>query len=218
MLQDPALAADLCRRLELTPFSREEFALAYRPHRGKVERARRLVVRSYMGFGSDGATGEYRTGFRSNSNRSGSTPATDWRNFPGSLPAIIDRLRGVVIERAEAIRVMQRHDSVETLHYVDPPYPLDVRSRTHRRPGGGTYRHELTLDQHGRLLTALKGLTGMVMLSGYSHPLYEQELEGWRRIERRAHADGARDRTEVLWLNPAAAALGSQPSLLEAAE
>jgi DNA adenine methylase len=34
--------------------------------------------------------------------------------------------------------------------------------------------------------------------------MYDQALAGWRRIEREALADGARKRTEVLWINPAA--------------
>jgi DNA adenine methylase len=36
--------------------------------------------------------------------------------------------------------------------------------------------------------------------------MYDEALPDWRRIERPALADGARERTEVLWLNPAAAA------------
>lgn len=44
----------------------------------------------------------------------------------------------------------------------------------------------------------------MVVLSGYSCALYDVELfVGWERHERATHADGARDRTEVVWLNPA---------------
>jgi hypothetical protein len=52
---------------------------------------------------------------------------------------------------------------------------------------------------------SLRDLMGMVLLSGYPAPLYDEALPGWRRIERAALADGAKPRTEVLWLNPAAA-------------
>lgn len=59
---------------------------------------------------------------------------------------------------------------------------------------------------HASLLETLRGLIGMVVLSGYAHPLYDESLHDWRRIEFAALADGARPRTEVLWINPAAAA------------
>jgi DNA (cytosine-5)-methyltransferase 1 len=65
------------------------------------------------------------------------------------------------------------------------------------------YRHELDADDHRRLLDLLDGLSGMVVLSGYASPLYDDALNGWIRIETKALADGARPRTEVLWLNPA---------------
>lgn len=219
VLRQPSDAERLIQELELTPFAREEFETAYSPAGDPVERARRLAIRSFQGFGSDGATGEYRTGFRSNSSRSGTTPAQDWRNYPDGLRLIVDRLRGVVIESRNAIEVMEMHDGAGTLHYVDPPYMMSTRSRTNRRPGGGgTYRHELTDADHIELLTALRALTGMVVLSGYPAPLYDNALPDWRRVERAAHADGARDRIEVLWINPAAdEALGHGP-LFETAE
>lgn len=62
---------------------------------------------------------------------------------------------------------------------------------------------------------ALDGLAGMVVLSGYPDPLYEARLGHWRRVECAAFADGARPRTEVLWINPAASrALDAHCALL----
>jgi DNA adenine methylase len=212
VLRDDRMARQLVQELELTPFAREEFQRAYEPAADPIERARRLAIRSFMGFGSDGATGEYRTGFRANSNRSGSTPAQDWRNYPEALTLIVKRLRGVVIEHGEATDIMRTHDGPATLHFVDPPYLLELRSSTNRRRGGGTYRHELTDTQHLALLDSLKELAGMVILCGYPSDAYDAALPDWHRVERAALADGARPRTEVLWINPAAiAALGAGP-------
>ena len=70
----------------------------------EVEAARRLVARSFMnGHGSTAVALRQRTGFRADSNRSGSTPAIDWRNMPPALAAIVDRLQGVVIENRPAL-------------------------------------------------------------------------------------------------------------------
>lgn len=211
VLRDPRLARALRRSLELTPFAREEFAAARRPAEDPVEAARSLIVLSFMGFGSAGVLGET-TGFRANSNRSGTTPAHDWANFPRGLDAVTERLQGVVIENQDALICMERHDGPDTLHYVDPPYVMSTRSSGH------SYKHEMTADQHEELLWKLKCLEGMVVLSGYPSGLYDGLLTKWERVERKALADGARARTEVLWLNPAATAARSAGPLFEAFE
>ena len=208
VIQNQRKLARLNRLLRVTPFARAEFELAYELSGDEVEEARRLVVRSFMGFGSDGHNRAQKTGFRANSNRSGSTPAHDWQNYPDNLAALAERMMGVIIEQRPAIDVMLQHDGADTLHYVDPPYLPETRSTASRRGGGQyhAYAHELSNDDHDTLLLALHGLQGMVVLSGYQSEKYEGALGNWRRIERVAFADGARARTEILWLNPRAVA------------
>jgi len=207
VLRDAEMSAQLIEQLRLTPFSRTEFECGRQLGEAsgdRVELARRLIVRSFMGFGSNAHNGRS-TGFRANSNRSGTTPAQDWANYPEALPLLIDRLRGVVIENRDAMAVMAAHDGLETLHYVDPPYMAETRSPANKYDlKYRMYRHELTDEDHAKLLEGLHELQGMVVLSGYPAPLYDQMLSGWRRIETAAHADGARPRTEVLWINPQA--------------
>lgn len=199
-------AIELVRLLELTPFARCEFEAAYQVAEDPVEEARRLIVRSFMGFGSDGFNRAVRTGFRSASNRSGTTPAHDWANYPVALSAIIERLQGVVIERRDAIEVCRQHDGPTTLHYLDPPYMPETRSGKSRKSGERyhAYPHEMTESDHAALLGALPNLAGAVVLSGYPSPLYDAVLVGWRRVRCTALADGARRRVEMLWLNPRA--------------
>ena len=184
----------LRRALELTPFSREEFALSYEPSADPVEQARRTVVRSFMGFGSN--SHNKASGFRANSTRAGTTPAHDWRTYPDAFVDVIAHLRGVCIENRDAVAVMKAHDGEETVHYVDPPYVAVTRGK------GGVYRHEMTDSDHEALATELHQLRGFVVLSGYGSPLYDSLYRGWRRVEKPTLADGARPRTEVLWLSP----------------
>lgn len=191
---------DLRHVLALTPFARAEHEQATLPSNDPLEAARRLVVRAFMGFGSNGHNSQRKTGFRANSTRSGTTPAHDWANFPPALQAIIERFQGVVIEHRPAIQVMQTHDSPETLHYCDPPYVPETRSQLAHSPS--CYVHEMTVDDHRELADYLHTVEGMVVLSGYDCALYQDLYAGWRTVQTDAMADGARPRIETLWLSP----------------
>lgn len=178
--------------LEMTPYSRREFELAHVFHPDPIENARRLIIRSFMGFGADSVCNiKSKTGFRSNSNRSGSTPAHDWINYPSALKAFTERLKGVVIENKSAIAVMEDHDTDKTLHYVDPPYPHDTRR-------SGRYKHEMSMIEHYDLAKFLKTLKGAVVVSGYDHDIYNDL--GWRKVTKEARADKAGLRMECLWI------------------
>lgn len=226
VLRDPSQALALTEQLRLTPFARDEFLDAYEEADTPLERARRLVIRAFMGHGSDSASGVV-SGFRANSNRSGTTPAHDWANYADALPFTVERLRGVIIENRDALACMAQHDGKKTLHYLDPPYVHETRTWMTSGRGRGNYRHEMSADQHAELLREACNLEGMVLIAGYPTELYDDALAGWRRVETLAHADGARPRTEVLWLNPQACAaldamhmplFGSQTQRLPAAE
>jgi DNA adenine methylase len=209
VLRSEDQAARLKDLLRLTPFARTEFASARELEAAAigdpVELARRLIIRSFMGFGSNAHNGRA-TGFRANTARSGTTPAEDWQNYPDALPALIERLRGVVIEHRDAVAVMAAHDGRETLHYVDPPYMPETRSPANKYDlKYRMYRHEIDAVGHARLLDEIGRLRGAVVLSGYACPLYDDRLKDWVRKETTTFADGARPRTEVLWLNQACA-------------
>ena len=204
VLRDDEMGAELARRLYLTPFARSEFAAAV-PEAFEtddiIERARLTIIRGYMGHGSEAPNETSKTGFRSNSMQSNTAPAVEWSNYPVAVKTFVERLRGVIIENKPAHEVMQAFDCPDCLHYVDPPYVHETRNMRH------SYAEEMTNAQHEDLAAVLRGLTGMVVLSGYGCPLYDDQLySGWRRIETAALADSARERTEVLWINDAAAA------------
>lgn len=200
VLRNPVLRERLTEACALTPFARAEFVLSYEPHPDPVEQARRTVFRSMAGFGSPAASGR-KTGFRANSNRSNTTPAHDWTNYPQNIAAWGERLAGVVIENRPAADVIRQHDSPETLIYADPPYPHSTRTGTAKYDT--IYRHEMKDEAHHALAEVLHSCDGFVVISGYPCGLYDNELYAdWHRVTRDALADGAAKRTEVLWLNP----------------
>lgn len=193
----------LIERLAFTPYAREEFQLAWDHSEEPVERARRTIIRAQMGFGSAGAS-KGTTGFRIDAARQYSTAQQLWARYPDQLAAIGERFAGVLIENRPAIEVMQAHDAPMTLHYVDPPYLHHTRVKGAAK--GRYYRHELDNRQHEELLDTLKGLQGMVVLSGYPNDLYSELLTGWTMnttISRISAGRGGATRTECLWLNQA---------------
>jgi DNA adenine methylase len=205
VLRDPATADRLRQACALTAFARTEFVDAYEVADDPVERARRLIVRSFMGHGSSGVR-KHRTGFRGTLFRQHTTPASDWVTWPEQVPVLVERLRGVIIEQRTAAEIFARYDSADTLFYVDPPYPYATRSQ--KRKGTDLYhgyRHELTDEQHVELLAQCRALKGQVILSSYPNELYDRELRGWTRRETKALADGAEPRREAVSLNKAAA-------------
>jgi DNA adenine methylase len=111
------------------------------------------------------------------------------------MNALVERLAGVVIENRDALDVMTSLDTPDSLHYVDPPYVSETRYN------GQNYKHEMTDQDHRAMADCLKSLQGMVILSGYDCDLYRELFGNWHRVERQAFADGARKRTECLWLN-----------------
>lgn len=198
VLRNPAQARELIRLCKLTPYARSEFEVSYITADDPIEQARRTLFRSAAGFSSVGATRNRRVGFRARVDSSRTIYAVDWANLPDALDAVVDRLRGVVIENEDVFTILERYDSPETLFYLDPPYPHSTRMDKK------VYRHEMTDDDHRELAKVVRQLKGMVIISGYPCDLYDQELyPDWRRVKCRTYADRRRERTEVLWLSPA---------------
>lgn len=212
VLRDPELSEQLRHKLELTPFARDEFAdAAHKPSDNEVEMARKTILRSFAGFGSASTNGNHATGFRASSMRSGTVPAGDWRNWPAHIPSFVERLQGVCIENRDALDIIRQHDGLETLFYVDPPYPHSTRNM---RRGNAAYAVEMTDEGHEKLAELLHTVAGAVILSSYPSEMYTRLYADWERRECNAHSDGARDRIEVLWLNPACAGAQTQMRML----
>jgi DNA adenine methylase len=200
VLRDPMLNQRLQDACVLTPYARDEFCTAYEDSADPVERARRMVVRASMGFGSAaGSCGK--SGFRGSSKRRYATPTHLWVRYPDNLSAVCQRLQGVIIENKNALQVMASHDAPTTVHYIDPPYLPDTRF-----PGNRCYRHEMMQEDHVHLLAKAKTLSGTVMVSGYESELYNDMLATWERFSRQSRISasrGASVRTECLWVKRA---------------
>jgi DNA adenine methylase len=197
VLRDPKQAHELRRLLELTPFSKEEYRLAYDPCDDPVESARRMIFRSFAGIGSDSVTRAC-AGFRGFKNtESGVTAASEWSGYPKTIPAFTERLQGVCIEQRQALNLIALYDRPDTLFYADPPYLKSTRSLQSVR-----YPFEMDDIDHIHLAYALNTAQGMVILSGYRSEMYQNLYHEWKCIPKSSHAQNGKASVECLWLSP----------------
>ncbi len=201
VLRDPAKADELARRLELTPFAREEYEnWCYAEPFDEIDAAHQLVARGFMGQSSKGIW--QRSGLDTRINPDGyCSRVSALRASPGACRTVAQRLVRVVIEHDDALEVIRRHDRPDALIYCDPPY-LTTEGR-----GTRIYTHDFKEADHRALADVLRSLrSAMVVLSGYPSSLYDELYPDWQQHQRKAMADGGRARMEVVWLNPACAA------------
>lgn len=179
----------LKRALSLTPFSRSEYNLAYKPAKGDVERARRACVRAYMGIGNSITR---KSGIRIGT-KSMTCTARSWQSYVESLDEIVERFRGVLIENDDYREVIRRYDTPDTLFYLDPPYVASTRSCWEQ------YKHDWADKDHIEFLDVIRGIKGMAVVSGYDHEFYD--CLGWVRHQREFKTQKKTRKTETIWIN-----------------
>ena len=195
--------SELIEKLLLTPFSREEFIKAWEqrnsPAFSDVERARLFFIRAEqvrIGLAQRATSGRWAWCLRT-SRRGMAGAVSRWISRIDALWLVADRLRMVQIEHDDAINVILRYDSPDTLFYVDPPYLHDSRTDTN------AYDFEMQDEDHVRLAEVLNTVQGKVALSGYWAPIMDRLYANWTRIEappRTIHSSKAQ-RQESLWIN-----------------
>ena len=202
----------LIESIALTPFSREEFALACQiePDLSALERARHFYIRARQvrtGLAQTATIGRWAN--CKNTSRAGmSGVISRWLGGVKMLPEIAERLLRVQIENRPAIDVIELYDSPETLFYCDPPYVHSTRG-DHK-----AYGYEMTDDEHRYLAKILNSVKGMVALSNYNCDLMDELYSSSRWIKTvtpaRTNHSTKDKRTEVLWTNYDPRALGGK--------
>ena len=203
VLRDSTKAAELQRRLTLTPYSREEHRICGdpTPTGDEIEDARRFFVRARQSYASI----EVGAVWSLNIGRNLAGRAHDFARKVDELAKVSERLRTVQIESRSFEQLLPKCDEPGTVVYADPPYPKSVRD-------GNTqgYRHEMSDAQHSQLLDIVKGYKhAKVLISGYRCPMYDQRLDDWNRHEKLVTINansgekgcGKPKRLEVVWTN-----------------
>ena len=184
-------------KINVTAYSRVVYNVALSMYKHPVfftdlQRAWAFFVLTNMGFsGRIGSFGCYTKG----------TKAMAWEKKKGLFtPELKNRLKGTQIECTDALRILKLRDSVDTFHYIDPPY---FNSNMGHYDG-------YTKDDFVELLKVLTKLKGKFILSSY--PSDELEIftkeSGWftKKISQLVTANQTkskknRSKTEVLTAN-----------------
>lgn len=190
---------ELAARLAATPLSRVEFdaAEADLDSDDLVRRAAAVAIRLDQNlYGTlDGGTWRHLNCPPAHQNRpqASSSKAQHWAALADRLPALIERMRNVELDCADAIDIAARYVHTEAVTiYIDPPYANTTG-----------YRHDLN---HTALADVVRDARASVVISGYPTCPYDNLLPAWQRVDyqrRRSphagHGDGQVD--ECLWMN-----------------
>ena len=186
----------------LTPFSREEFEQAIlepSENLSDLEQARRFYIRARQvrtGLAQKASSGRW-AHCRLTSRAGMAGAVSRWLGSVEGLPEIAQRLIRVQIEHDDALSVIERYDSPETLFYCDPPYPHEARGDSN------AYKYEYTDEDHRNLAKVLHSVKGSVAISSYQCDLMDDLYNDWLRIDgptKLIHSVKS-ERTESLWVN-----------------
>ena len=151
-----------------TPYSREkymEYLKSWRYQEDRLERIYQWFIVARQSFsGRFGAGWMFAVKERS--------PAKVYRNIVDGLIDVKQRIRDVQLENKDWSDMLDTYDHKDCFFYLDPPYVHSTR-----RAGG--YVHEMSDDDHIRLIERVQTLEGKVMLSGYDSDIYK--VLQWKR-------------------------------------
>lgn len=74
------------------------------------------------------------------------------------------RLAWVQFENQDWRHCFKDYDTKDTVYYLDPPY-VDAHK--------GTYKYEMSIEDHRELIDTIFACKGFVAVSGYANPLYD---------------------------------------------
>lgn len=200
VLQDDHWFQQMQRKLEAVPFSENEFLMASLPTLDPVDRAVSFFIRCRQSLA--GRMQDFAPLSRTRTRRGMNEQASAWLAAIDGLPAVHARLKRVAIMNRDAPNMIQSQDGEKTLFYCDPPYLKETRAAPE------VYEHEMTLEQHEKLLNVLGSIEGRFMLSGYRSALYDlaSNTNNWNRHDfdlpnNAAGGTEKRRMTECLWCN-----------------
>ncbi len=190
---------ELIDALNLTPYSKEEYAKAwYSEVDTPLEKARRFFIRTQQSIWAAGAQDQVKGWAASiNDTRVGkSEKVQKWLNAIDNLPEVVKRLKSVQIECRDFRFIMSKYDSESSFFYLDSPYDMTFRSATR-------YEFDFINQDFFDLHYYAKNTKGSVAISGYSSPFMVELFKDFNFIPgpRRVNTRSEKEAFECLWTN-----------------
>lgn len=177
ILQREETCAELARRLEFTPFARDEFCHLMKimhTDPDPIERARAFAAGSFMTPAS--ITRPTRKSFQPIQFRF--DRAADGYYYPEKIDKLIEacklagkKLRRYVIENQDVRELLPRYNHENILFYLDPPYPLDSR---HRGKKTCEYNFELSDSDHEEIARMVHDSKSQFVIASNENEMYER--------------------------------------------
>lgn len=99
------------------------------------------------------------------------------------------------LENFKVLADILKRIGIRVLIYLDPTYPKSTWKCQAK-----IYTHEMTDDDHIRLLTVARSIDANIVISSYPNDLYNEVLKDWSTIEFTAMTRGG-TATEKVWYN-----------------
>lgn len=186
---------ELSAKLAATPFSREIYESTFTTENMStpINEAYIFLIKCWQGYGYR-TTGTKNGWKRDITGREKAYALSNWYHLPAWIEDIAERLRNVQIEKRPALELIRDFDSPNSFYYLDPPYLLYSRQTKQ-------YKHEMTEDDHIKLLETIVHCSSKIVISGYDTKLYNDYLHNWENIRIPNQTESGKFREEILWMN-----------------
>ena len=200
VLSDKKLFRQFKELCELTIYSRRVFIEYLDDLKVKdltmVERAFRFYYVNRVAYNGVGSFSCIVNAVR----RGTSKPISDMLSSIDKLDDVHKRLRTVIIENVDALKLIKKFDKPNVFFYLDPPYHHSTRT-------GARYDIDMSDEDQIKMVDLLlKMKSAKVLLSGYSCELYDKLTDkGWIRHDFDVNTQGGnrkpKTKIESLWRN-----------------
>lgn len=193
---------EFIERIKKIKYTEKSFNLAKEAEDGEFEDYIALAVNEYTLRRM--SRGGMRKSFAWSERQRGGKPGdvNAWETMTEELVNISERVKDAIILNENFFDLFKIWDEEDTLWYIDPPYLPSTRNES----AVSVYKYEMTVEDHINLLQVIKNCRGKIVLSGYSSPVYNRALKGWKCKKKDVPNNSSQTKTkdrrlECIWMN-----------------